>query len=97
MLAGAGARRLAPERRPRRRGRRAAPPARARRAARARVADRADRVTACGVLLPIALAVFGADYLAPRNLVGAMIPLSVLIALLLVAADAAGRRARRPR
>jgi mannosyltransferase len=44
-------------------------------------------VAACGVLLPIALAVFGADYLAPRNLVGAMIPLSVLIAVLLAAAD----------
>jgi 4-amino-4-deoxy-L-arabinose transferase-like glycosyltransferase len=44
-------------------------------------------IAACGVLLPVVLAVFGADYLAPRNLVGAMIPLSVLIAVLLVAAD----------
>jgi mannosyltransferase len=44
-------------------------------------------VAACGVLLPVALAIFGADYLAPRNLVGAMIPLSLLIALLLAAAD----------
>lgn len=44
-------------------------------------------IAACGVLLPIVLAVFGADYLAPRNLVGAMIPLSVLIAVLLAAAD----------
>jgi mannosyltransferase len=42
------------------------------------------------VLAPIALAVLGADYLAPRNLVGAMIPLSVLIAVLLAAVDGAG-------
>jgi hypothetical protein len=42
------------------------------------------------VLLPIVLAVFGADYLAPRNLVGAMIPLSVLLAILLAAADTGG-------
>jgi 4-amino-4-deoxy-L-arabinose transferase-like glycosyltransferase len=47
-------------------------------------------ITACGVLLPIVLAVFGADYLAPRNLVGAMIPLSVLLAILLAAADTGG-------
>jgi mannosyltransferase len=47
-------------------------------------------ITACGVLLPILLAVFGADYLAPRNLVGAMIPLSVLLAILLAAADTGG-------
>jgi 4-amino-4-deoxy-L-arabinose transferase-like glycosyltransferase len=47
-------------------------------------------ITACGVLLPIVLAVFGADYLAPRNLVGAMVPLSVLLAILLAAADTAG-------
>jgi 4-amino-4-deoxy-L-arabinose transferase-like glycosyltransferase len=47
-------------------------------------------ITACGVLLPIVLAVFGADYLAPRNLVGAMIPLSILLAILLAAADTAG-------
>jgi mannosyltransferase len=40
------------------------------------------------VLFPIALALVGADYLAPRNLVGAMIPLSVSIAVLLVAVDA---------
>jgi mannosyltransferase len=38
-----------------------------------------------GVLAPIALALLGADYLAPRNLVGAMIPLSVLIAVLAAA------------
>ncbi len=35
----------------------------------------------CGVLLPIALAAAGADYLAPRNLVAAMIPVTALIAL----------------
>ncbi len=40
-----------------------------------------------GVLAPIVLVVFGADYLAPRNLVGAMIPLSVLLAILLAAID----------
>jgi mannosyltransferase len=39
------------------------------------------------VLCPIALALAGADYLAPRNLVGAMIPLSVSLAVLLVAVD----------
>jgi len=44
-------------------------------------------IAAFAVLAPIALAVLGADYLAPRNLVGAMIPLSVLIAILLAAID----------
>ncbi len=39
------------------------------------------------VLAPIVLALAGADYLAPRNLVAAMIPLSVLIAVLLAAID----------
>jgi mannosyltransferase len=39
-------------------------------------------LAAAGVILPVALAVFGADYLAPRNLVAAMVPLSVLIAVL---------------
>jgi len=38
-------------------------------------------LTACGVLIPIALIAFGADYLAPRNLVAAMIPVACLIAL----------------
>ena len=37
-------------------------------------------IAACGVLLPILLVAFGLDYLAPRNLVAAMIPVSVLIA-----------------
>ncbi len=45
-------------------------------------------IGAFAVLAPIVLALFGADYLAPRNLVGAMIPLSVLIAVLLAAVDA---------
>jgi mannosyltransferase len=44
-------------------------------------------IAACGVLAPIVLVAFGVDYLAPRNLVGAMIPLSVLIAILLAAID----------
>jgi mannosyltransferase len=44
-------------------------------------------VAAFGVLAPIVLAVFGADYLAPRNLVAAMIPVSVLLAILLAAID----------
>jgi mannosyltransferase len=45
-------------------------------------------IVAFGILVPIVLALFGADYLAPRNLIGAMIPLSVLLAVLFVAADA---------
>jgi mannosyltransferase len=44
-------------------------------------------IAAFAVLAPVVLAAFGADYLAPRNLVGAMIPLSVLIAILLAAID----------
>lgn len=51
-----------------------------------------------GVLAPIVLAGLGADYLAPRNLVGAMIPLSVLIAVLLAAIEPGGaERAAQPR
>ncbi len=42
-------------------------------------------IAACGVLAPIALAVLGADYLAPRNLVAAMIPVSALIAVVVTA------------
>jgi mannosyltransferase len=42
-------------------------------------------VAACGVLFPIVLIAFGADYLAPRNLVAAMIPLTALIAVVVVA------------
>jgi 4-amino-4-deoxy-L-arabinose transferase-like glycosyltransferase len=40
-------------------------------------------IAASGVLAPVALVAFGADYLAPRNLVGAMIPVTALIAALL--------------
>jgi uncharacterized membrane protein len=43
-----------------------------------------------GVLIPIVLALFGADYLAPRNLVAAMVPVSVLLAIV-IAAQRAGR------
>ena len=41
-------------------------------------------IAAGGVLIPIVLALLGADYLAPRNLVGAMIPVSALIAVVVV-------------
>ena len=34
------------------------------------------------MLIPLVLAVFGADYLAPRNLVAAMIPVTALIAVI---------------
>ena len=44
-------------------------------------------IAAFAVLAPIVLAVFGADYLAPRNLVAAMIPVSLVIALLLALVD----------
>ncbi len=40
-------------------------------------------IAAGGVLIPVLLAVLGADYLAPRNLVAAMVPVSALIAVLL--------------
>jgi mannosyltransferase len=42
-------------------------------------------IAAVGVLAPIALAVLGADYLAPRNLVAAMIPVTALVAVLVLA------------
>jgi hypothetical protein len=41
-------------------------------------------VAACGVLIPIVLVAFGADYLAPRNLVAAMVPVTAAIAVLVV-------------
>ncbi|MGH2865654.1 MAG: glycosyltransferase family 39 protein [Solirubrobacteraceae bacterium] len=41
-------------------------------------------ILACGVLIPVLLVAFGADYLAPRNLVAAMIPLTALVALLVL-------------
>jgi hypothetical protein len=40
-------------------------------------------IAAGGVLIPLVLVAFGADYLAPRNLVGAMIALTALLAALL--------------
>jgi hypothetical protein len=42
------------------------------------------------VLIPIVLAVLGADYLAPRNLVAAMVPVSALLAIV-IAAQRTGR------
>jgi mannosyltransferase len=50
-----------------------------------RAALTALSIAACGVLLPILLVAFGLDYLAPRNLVAAMIPVSALIAVVLTA------------
>jgi mannosyltransferase len=47
-------------------------------------------ITAAGVLTPILLALLGADYLAPRNLVAAMVPLSALLAIV-IAAQRTGR------
>jgi 4-amino-4-deoxy-L-arabinose transferase-like glycosyltransferase len=47
-------------------------------------------IAAGGILIPVALAILGADYLAPRNLVAAMIPVTVLLAVL-AASPAAGR------
>jgi hypothetical protein len=38
-------------------------------------------IAACGVLIPVVLVAFGADFLAPRNLVAAMIPVTALIAV----------------
>ncbi len=42
-------------------------------------------LAACGVLTPVAMAVGGADYLAPRNVVAATIPLTAGIAAIVVA------------
>src|ERR1019366_1504050 len=63
-----------------------------------RGAEIALLITAVAVLSPIVLALFGADYLAPRNLVGAMIPLSALIAVVIAASgrDPAGGAVRSP-
>jgi mannosyltransferase len=47
-------------------------------------------VVACGVGIPIVLAFAGPDYLAPRNLVAAMVPVSVLLAVV-IAAQRTGR------
>jgi hypothetical protein len=42
-------------------------------------------IAAAGVLTPVLLALLGADYLAPRNLVAAMVPLSALLAIVIAA------------
>jgi predicted membrane-bound mannosyltransferase len=47
-------------------------------------------LAACGVLTPIVLALAGADYVAPRNLIGAMVPVTLLLAAV-IAAAATGR------
>jgi mannosyltransferase len=39
-------------------------------------------LTACGFLIPLALALAGSDYLAPRNALAAMVPTAALIAVL---------------
>ncbi|HEY7891677.1 MAG TPA: glycosyltransferase family 39 protein [Solirubrobacteraceae bacterium] len=41
-------------------------------------------IAVCGMGLPILLVPFGVDYLAPRNLIAAMVPLTVLIAVVTV-------------
>jgi mannosyltransferase len=69
----------------------AADPQAARRAAQERRgALIALSIAACGVLIPIVLVAFGADYLAPRNLVAAMVPVTALIAVAL-ASPSCGR------
>jgi mannosyltransferase len=42
-------------------------------------------IAACGVLIPLAMALAGADYLAPRNVVAAMIPLTAMVAVVVTA------------
>src|SRR5208283_2349817 len=49
-------------------------------------------IAAAGILLPLLLALAGKDYLAPRNLVAAMIPVTAAIALL-TASPCTGRAA----
>jgi hypothetical protein len=49
-----------------------------------RGAAMAATLAACGLLIPVALVAFGADYLAPRNLVGGMVALTALLAVLCV-------------
>ncbi len=64
----------------------------------ARGSRSSPRSRAGGVLIPIVLVAFGADYLAPRNLVAAMIPVTALIAVRRAPRrrdrDARGHRAR---
>jgi mannosyltransferase len=73
-------------------GDRADPASRARPSRRAapvpRGAQIAFAIAAGGILIPIVLALFGADYLAPRNLVAAMIPVTGLIAVMLTSPHA---------
>jgi mannosyltransferase len=45
-------------------------------------------IAACGVLVPVALAIVGLDYLAPRNVVAAMVPVTVAIAIPMASARA---------
>jgi mannosyltransferase len=47
-------------------------------------------IAACGVLIPVVLVVFGADYLAPRNLVAAMIPVTATVAVIVAARRTGG-------
>jgi mannosyltransferase len=47
-------------------------------------------IAACAVLIPVVMALLGADYLAPRNLVAAMIPLTAMLAVI-IAAQRTGR------
>jgi hypothetical protein len=47
-------------------------------------------IAAAGILTPIVIVAFGADYLAPRNLVAAMVPVTALIAIV-VPSKRAGR------
>jgi mannosyltransferase len=42
-------------------------------------------VAGAGVLIPVVLTMLGADYLAPRNLVAAMVPVSALLAIVIAA------------
>ena len=45
----------------------------------------ASALAACGVLIPVAGALVGLDYLAPRNVIAAMIPVTAAIAVLVTA------------
>jgi hypothetical protein len=54
-------------------------------AAESRAALLALGLAACGVLLPLLLAIAGADYFAPRNLIAAMVPVTVLLAVVMSA------------
>jgi hypothetical protein len=52
-------------------------------AAESRAAVLALGLAACGALAPLLLAALGADYFAPRNLIGAMVPVTVLLAVVM--------------